>query len=798
MKTDFDNTATASAFSNMLADTLTPKVAVSYLRVSTHEQAERGGGADEGFSIPAQREANKKKAASLGAFVVKEFVDRGESARSANRPELQKMLEYINENKNRVDYVIVHKVDRLARNRGDDVDITRALHRAGVKLVSTTESIDESPSGILLHGIMSSIAEFYSRNLSNEVLKGLREKALNGGTNYHAPLGYKNVHIVDELGREESTVIIDEERAPLIKMAFEYFATGDWIVNDLAEHLARLGLTTLATPRIPSKPMCKKVLTAILHSPYYKGLVYFQGVLYKGKHTPIVDEKTWQKVQDVLASHVNGERTRKHPHFLKSTVYCGHCGSRMIIQQVRNHSGNLYPYFTCAGRQGKRTGCHMKAVLIDEVEYQIEKLYEKMSMSHQFREIFETQLSKQIEEVTESFKAELTKLNLLKEKLERKSKKLLEAHYADAIPLELLKSEQDKISKELLDINDQIEARNSNYGILTDDLKQALDMIEDCGTIYKDAPDKIKRAFNQAIFEKINVYDDHISPEFNEPFDILLDFNNSGVTRTELEKMESDSTDSMQAGNPDQIFFDQGFIKNLLVRVTGLEPAQPCDHKDLNLTRLPIPPHPHILCFFHFYTVKKTENRGGASRFTRNIKSDDKPGFIIKNAAYKQLFSGDPAAQTGPAGTLVRSTGLEPVPLRTRPSNVRVYQFRHDRIGHLSGARIIISSGYGAVNTNLSFFFIKCAGRFDGMLLEDYLLPRPVAQILQAAGRGIGKRVKQQGDVIKTPPVLPRVIQFSRDNGPYSRNSGLRLPLKVLSGTVNSTIPLSYGKYSYC
>ncbi|SDM76630.1 Resolvase, N terminal domain [Actinomyces ruminicola] len=77
-----------------MSQALTPKRAVSYIRVSTREQAERAG-TEEGFSIPAQREAHKRKAASMGALVVKEFVDRGESARSANRPELQKMLTYL-------------------------------------------------------------------------------------------------------------------------------------------------------------------------------------------------------------------------------------------------------------------------------------------------------------------------------------------------------------------------------------------------------------------------------------------------------------------------------------------------------------------------------------------------------------------------------------------------------------------------------------------------------------------------------------------------------------------------------
>ncbi|WP_341729762.1 recombinase family protein [Brooklawnia sp.] len=128
-------------------------LAVSYLRVSTREQVERGG-TDEGFSIPAQREANTRKAAELGARVVREFVDAGESARSADRDGLQEMLAFITAS--RVTFCIVHKLDRLARNRADDVAIHQALLSAGVTLVSATESIDQTPSGMLVHGIMSS------------------------------------------------------------------------------------------------------------------------------------------------------------------------------------------------------------------------------------------------------------------------------------------------------------------------------------------------------------------------------------------------------------------------------------------------------------------------------------------------------------------------------------------------------------------------------------------------------------------------------------------------------------------
>lgn len=214
--------------------------AVIYLRVSTKEQAKKGG-SSEGYSIPAQREACLRKVESLKATVLAEFVDRGESARSANRAELQALLRFVEEN--HVDYVVVHKVDRLARNRVDDVKINVAPKQAGVILVSVTENIDETPSGLLLHGIMSSIAEFYSRNLANEVMKGSLQKVRNGGTPTMAPIGYLNVRRVVE-GRETRTIDLDPDRAPLMRWAFEQYATGDWTLRGLLQAVTEKGLTT--------------------------------------------------------------------------------------------------------------------------------------------------------------------------------------------------------------------------------------------------------------------------------------------------------------------------------------------------------------------------------------------------------------------------------------------------------------------------------------------------------------------------------------------------------------------------
>ena len=485
-----------------MAAQLTPKRAVSYIRVSTREQAQRGG-SEEGFSLPAQREANKRKAQSMGALVVKEFADRGESARSANRPELQKMLAYLKEDGG-IDYVIVHKLDRLARNRADDVEINRAFEEAGVRLVSTSENIDQTPGGMLLHGIMSSIAEFYSRNLANEVIKGMGEKARNGGTLGKAPLGYVNVRGKDEHGREVRTVELDEERAPLVRLAFTEYATGNWTVSQLAKHLAGLGLDVPATPTRPARPITKGRLHTLLRHPYYKGVVQFQGVEYAGKHEPLVDEETWQAVQAILASRRYGERQRIHNHFLKSTVVCGQCGARLSVQNAKNSKGTIYPYFVCA-RRCRLHDCAFRAVLIDVVEDRMVELYRTIQLSAADRTQIEHYLHDELAQIEGDKAKAVRSLTTRRTNIEDRRRRLLHAHYEGVIPLDLLKEEQAKLTSELNHIERQLAAYQADAAEVRQHLTQALDLLEDCHRLYQAAPNHLKKLLNQVFFERVLV-----------------------------------------------------------------------------------------------------------------------------------------------------------------------------------------------------------------------------------------------------------------------------------------------------
>ncbi len=584
---------------SVIGEMLTPKVAVLYLRVSTARQAQRGD-EKEGFSIPAQREANRKKAQSMGAMVAKEFVDRGESAKTANRPALQEMLEYIREHS--VDYVVVHKVDRLARNREDDVEIMKQLTAVNVALISATESIDQSPSGALLHGIMSSIAEFYSRNLAHEVTKGMTQKVQKGGTPGRAPLGYLNVREIDSDGRESRTVRPDPDRAPLITWAFHRYTEPSVSLSQLALELAQRGLTTRRTPQVPSRTLTDTDLHKILTNSYYLGLVSFSGATYAGKHEPLIDQETWDKVQDALQSRRSGERRRRHDHYLKSTVYCGNCHNRLIVQMTRSKSGEIYPYFYCSARQAKRNDCTQKAVLIHVVEEKIVEEYKKsLRLDRISRDDLERLFHDELVATRGDAERQRAQIKTDLERLEREQLRLLQAHYADAISLDLFKKEQDRIRAERT-IAERDEAR------LTRDVADveyaiglALDVSAECASAYGWAPDHVKRLFNQVFLARVLVHaDETITVELNEPFATIAS------TAIQLAAHERSTTRKSGARNltsfleaeigaVSAFFSGKGFSNDTLVPLEGLEPPT-CSlgrsRSSIELQRLAEPVYP--------------------------------------------------------------------------------------------------------------------------------------------------------------------------------------------------------------
>lgn len=231
--------------------------------------------------MPDQRRAVKAKADSLDADIVEEFPEKGLSAKSVDkRPEFQRMLAVIKE-RGDIDYVIVDSLSRANRNRIEDAMMLMQLRGAGVEVVSATEPIDETPAGQLLHGILATVHEFRIKSDGNDVRRKMVYKASIGGTPGRAKIGYLNVREMFE-GRQVATIAIDEERAPLVRLAFELYATGTYTLDTLTEVLQDAGLKSLPHGDLPVRPISRSKVGTMLRDRYYIGYVRFAGNEHQG------------------------------------------------------------------------------------------------------------------------------------------------------------------------------------------------------------------------------------------------------------------------------------------------------------------------------------------------------------------------------------------------------------------------------------------------------------------------------------------------------------------------------------
>lgn len=493
---------------------------VIYLRVSTEEQAQRDF-TEEGFSLPAQREACLQHIRDQHWTVVDEYVDRDSaSKRSGERPQFKAMLARIFE-KGDVDVVVVHKLDRFARDAAHHLAVRAALRQRGVRLVSVQEQLEETASGRLVEGIHALMAEFYSANLSAEVKKGMKQKVEMGGWTHRAPLGYINVREWVG-GRRVSYVVPDPERADLVRLAFNLYATGDYTLEVLLGELRARGLTNRGRKDYPAMPITMHGLTWLLTNRFYSGLVEWQGVEYKGLHEPLVDSKTFFKVQDLFASR-SGRWTRevRHQHYLKGFLYCAVCGRGLSLQRSKGR----YLYFFCLGQKDRRrpTGCKEAYVAAEKFERQVEELYQRVQLPPEWAKRLRASMEAEIIARQDRNAAEREFLTRKLAKVETERRKLLEAYYAGAVDVALLRSEQQRIVSDIREIEERLKNVEATLAEWQEVLAIAFKFASNCGQAYRSANSRTRKLYNSAVFERLAVRNGEITEiSYREPFGALF------------------------------------------------------------------------------------------------------------------------------------------------------------------------------------------------------------------------------------------------------------------------------------
>ena len=342
------------------------KVAI-YARFSSDNQREE--------SIDAQIRAINEYCTYNKYTVIKIYTDEAKSATTDDRPQFQQMIK--DSSTGMFDMVIVHKLDRFSRDRYDSAFYKRELKKNKVRLISVLENLDDSPESIILESVLEGMAEYYSANLSREVMKGMKETAYQckhtGGI---PPLGFD----VDQ----NKNYVINEYEAQSIRLIFEMYSTG----YTYGQILDKLRLKKYKTKT--GKEFSKSGITVILKNEKYKGTYIFNKTSQKsnGKRNvqpksedeiiripngipAIVSEEMWDNCNKrIRASNksIQVSQAAKEVYLLTGKIYCGACGGAMVgNRRFCGRNKSRYVTYECNTRKRNKT-CSAKAINKDLIE----------------------------------------------------------------------------------------------------------------------------------------------------------------------------------------------------------------------------------------------------------------------------------------------------------------------------------------------------------------------------------------------------------------------------------------------
>ncbi len=322
------------------------KNAVIYARFSSHAQNEQ--------SIEGQLAECYAFAKRSDLHIIHEYIDRALTGTTDKRPDFLQMIE--DSKKKTFQYVIVYQLDRFARNRYDSAIYKSKLKKNGVRALSAKENITDDASGILIEGVLESMAEYYSAELAQKIKRGIAISASKckffGGA---VPLGYK----VDA----EKNIVLDENTAPIVKQMFQMLASGYNYVQ-IGNYLNERGIKTAHGAK-----WNKNSFHSIFSNRRYLGKYIFQGQETDGGIPRIIDDDLFEQVQQVLAKYAAAPARGKAkvPYLLSDKLICGKCGGKMTGVSATSKTGKLRHYYHCVNVLPSRQ-CDKRAVRKKEIE----------------------------------------------------------------------------------------------------------------------------------------------------------------------------------------------------------------------------------------------------------------------------------------------------------------------------------------------------------------------------------------------------------------------------------------------
>lgn len=438
--------------------------AVMYARYSSDNQREE--------SITAQVRAMTEYATDEKYNVIGIYKDEALTGTADDRDDFIRMIK--DSKSGLFDTILVHKLDRFARNRYDSAYYKRQLKLNGVRVVSVLERLDDSPESIILESVLEGMAEYYSANLAREVKKGHNENALqakhNGGI---PPLGF-------DVGPDRR-LVINEFESIAVNIIFTMYAGGHTyqeIIDELNKEKFKTKLR---------KPFTKTGLHSILGQEKYIGTFIYNrrhrnpdgsynnhkenknAIRIEGGCPQIVDTKLWEKVQNRRKAnkHKGGRNSAKTVYLLSGKIFCGECGAVMQGHGTRDSKTKTkYSYYVCSKKKRFKT-CSLNGVVKEDIENLVldhlhENVFSDSMIEKTIDKIYNYVNSKNNDtpEMMDTYKKDLLKIE---KEIEQTIDLLLSGYRHDSIKNRMDQLEEDKKELEHLIIQKDLEMNRVRY-----------------------------------------------------------------------------------------------------------------------------------------------------------------------------------------------------------------------------------------------------------------------------------------------------------------------------------------------
>ena len=493
------------------------KVAI-YARVSSEKQ-------DVDLSISAQLKALREYALRCGYVVVKEYIDEAESGRSIDRPGFKQMIATARQKESPFKAILVWKLSRFARNREDSIIYKSLLRKHGIQVISINEPVEDTPTGRLLEGIIEAIDEFYSANLAQDVIRGMRENAARGYFNgSRAAFGYIRTKVKDGQ-TARATLEPDLERSVIVQRIFRECAEGRGL-KEIAKGLNRDGI-----PAPMGGTWGRQRVHKILTNEAYTGcLVWGKRNSWKSALPPVrkegawpalVDRKTFEKVEVMLKSHapkVTHPRVTSSHYLLSGLVRCRKCGAACIGYAAKS---GRHHYYVCGTTysKGKET-CPSPHLPRNSLEqFVVDKI-----KGHIFSDGHLAELVKLVnEELDGSIKEYKERLEIMDKQLDLWQGRLERLY--DFVETRAI--EPARMARRITEVQDKTEELRKARaelleGLETQRLKPldpsiVLDYVKDLKSLLEESNIFQRRAFLRSFIDSIEVDEGHITLNYTVP-----------------------------------------------------------------------------------------------------------------------------------------------------------------------------------------------------------------------------------------------------------------------------------------